>query len=711
MKKCVLGVVGVLGASCGAVGLNADFSLAVEGGLCTAVAEARRTLGACVVECSEAAPVHGFTEPFFAPGGYGADWWQLDSSSALEGCKWFDFSFAERALLNFERVQKPDGRIPLYGPDTLPKSSHHSRQSDNASSLPALFRSAHDIAVMKGDAVFAARVKTTLKKYLDWWFAARLDASTGLMGALFEETFPPYLGVAGEWSGVDTCVEVAHGAELTADLARRLGEASEAASLEAAAGRLYAAVHAHMWNAADGTFRPVALPSGTFGLASAEGFGMFRDPDLPTEMRTRLRTALTGPRFGWAAYPLTSAARDDPAFAVTRGDSYQFNASWSGMVWTLVNIRVVEALSAAGLTEESTRLAERTVAMIDAAGEFREFYDPNDGSGHGARNYAWTAAHYLELVVRDLLGIRYDGFTRELTVKPRIPHAFRLTGLDCGGHARADVTCAEGRIVCRFRNVIGAEPTLKEGTVRTFDRASFVLPADPWLHVDAKATNSLDLADVDGVPRVRVWRDVRGEGHPVATAPCDAARPVYRAEKGIPCVDFGELVFGNPSNGHGCALDWSAPCTNILAAFIVFADTATSQYAQNLIGRTTTTRELSFWRGQGSPRGEGALLYETDPAVCVSTAYAAGSTRFDGAAMTNLVRVSPGAFHIVSTLLSRSGSGDAFARDAVQHGGGLKIAECIVYDRALTETERWQVDAYLADRWLDCRREWIILLR
>ena len=69
MMKCVLGVVGVLWASCGAVELNADFSLAVEGGLCTAVAEAMRTLGACVVECSEAAPVHGFTAPFFAPGG------------------------------------------------------------------------------------------------------------------------------------------------------------------------------------------------------------------------------------------------------------------------------------------------------------------------------------------------------------------------------------------------------------------------------------------------------------------------------------------------------------------------------------------------------------------------------------------------------------------------------------------------------------------
>lgn len=54
--------------------------------------------------------MYGLKAPFVMPGGYMKCWWQLDSTSALEGVKWFDFPFAERSILDFANVQKPDGR-------------------------------------------------------------------------------------------------------------------------------------------------------------------------------------------------------------------------------------------------------------------------------------------------------------------------------------------------------------------------------------------------------------------------------------------------------------------------------------------------------------------------------------------------------------------------------------------------------------------------
>lgn len=60
-----------------------------------------------------------------------------------------------------------------------------------------------------------------LKKYIDWWFDNRYDENTGLMTAVFEETFIPYLGCAGEYAPVDTNTEVYVGCYYTGLLAEK----------------------------------------------------------------------------------------------------------------------------------------------------------------------------------------------------------------------------------------------------------------------------------------------------------------------------------------------------------------------------------------------------------------------------------------------------------------------------------------------------------
>lgn len=53
-------------------------------------------------------------------------------------------------------VQRPDGRIPLWGSDRIPrKKGWFSEQSEGVSSLPTLFKTAHSLATMADDSAGA----------------------------------------------------------------------------------------------------------------------------------------------------------------------------------------------------------------------------------------------------------------------------------------------------------------------------------------------------------------------------------------------------------------------------------------------------------------------------------------------------------------------------------------------------------------------------
>ena len=399
-------------------------------------------------------PAYGFTEPFFPPGAtYGRNWWQIDSSTALEAWKWHDFAFCRRSIENFRRVQRQDGRIPLWGEDLIPKSPHHSRQRQNVSSLPVLFKTAHSLSMMGGDAEFSGRMYEMCSRYCGWWRSNRVDRATGLVSSVFEETFPPWLGSQGEFAGVDTGVMVALGAEWTAEIADSIGKRAEADELRAFSRKVFSAMREKMWDARAGLFRPYLLASGKQGFESAEGFDMFADRDLDGTCRAALLKSLTGPRFAWGSFPLASMAVDSPYYTNTVGRTYQFNASWCGNVWSLVNRWTVYALLRAGCEREAVELALATVRMIDKAGTFDEFYLTTDGSAQGGLKYLWTAADYTLLVIEDLLGISYDGKTGRLNVRPRIGKDFRLENLALPNGDRVIVACTDGVVSVKKRSV------------------------------------------------------------------------------------------------------------------------------------------------------------------------------------------------------------------------------------------------------------------
>lgn len=408
----------------------------------------------CLEDCKQSdAADFGFHYPYFTPGGaYGKQWWQLDSSLALSGYKWIDRSFAETALLNFIESQKEDGRICLWGKDILPKQvagNNFPKQHEGVSSLPKIFDVAYHILQGSSDTDLVSKTYGMMEKYLNWWYRDRYDPKTGLMTAVFEETFIPYLGSAMEYAAVDTNVEVYVGLIYTADIAERLEKKADAEALRKKAESLKSAINKVLWNERKGAYYPYDLRADKhIDCLMASTFYPLRMHIAGENQKIRLIALLKDEEhFNWNTIPLTSVSKKDPLFQTTTG-IYQGNASWSGNVWTLINEMIVRGLLDCGEKELATELALKTIYAFN--NNCSEFINPFDGSGHGVLKYAWTASQYLELIIEIIFGIRSNMTEKEVCISPNLCDELKKQEISIEGvmvfkDVLLDVSIAKGK--------------------------------------------------------------------------------------------------------------------------------------------------------------------------------------------------------------------------------------------------------------------------
>lgn len=387
----------------------------------TGLEEAVGCLKSCIREC---APEYGFQYPYFVPGGiYGDQWWQLDSSLALSGYKWIDRKFVETSLWNFIESQKEDGRICLWGEDMLPDHAaggNFPKQKKDVSSLPKLFDVAYHILQGSKNEKLKEATYNMLKKYIDWWFTNRKDKQTGLITAVFEETFIPYLGYAGEYAPVDTNTEVYVGCYYTQLLAKEFGKEQDAEVLEERKQKLRSSINKYLWNEEKNAYYPYDIKEKRcVDCLMASTFFPLRLGIATEEQRKRLIELLKNhEHFNWYTFPLTSVSKLDRKFITTKG-AYQGNASWSGNVWTLINEMVVRGLIDCNENELAAELALKTIRAF--SNKYSEFINPFDGSGHGVEKYAWSASQYIELIVEIIFGIDCNTLKPEIAITPNLP--------------------------------------------------------------------------------------------------------------------------------------------------------------------------------------------------------------------------------------------------------------------------------------------------
>jgi glycogen debranching enzyme len=154
-----------------------------------------------------------------------------------------------------------------------------------------------------------------------------------------------------------------------------------------------AAIEARLWSEQAGLYVAWDACNGIpiARRAAAGGAPLFAQVPSPDRART-IAATLSGPHFtpdDGGGFPVPSFDRRDRDFSRTR--------YWRGPVWANVNWLLARGLRSYGLEDEATRLESSLLDLVDRAG-FREYWDPDDGTGHGSGEFSWTAALVIELL-------------------------------------------------------------------------------------------------------------------------------------------------------------------------------------------------------------------------------------------------------------------------------------------------------------------------
>jgi hypothetical protein len=276
---------------------------------------------------------------------------------------------------------------------------------------------------------YLAEILPKVRRYFDWLNLVRDPDSDGLIATLQPDEsgldhtpkYDEYLGVSGavladytaawervagpyatvrrehsEMFALDRFVDedvfvntiYAENQRVLGDLLERVGEDAGAREMRARAAQTSAAIVNKCFDADAGLF---------FDLAG-EGERMLKVntvscllpillPDLPREQVAALVRHIQDPAEYAAAFPVPSVAMNEPSYLTPTPEN---KLVWRGPTWMNSNWYVARGLRRHGRADLARRIEDRSAALIEGDG-FREYYDPQTGTGFGARDFSWTA--------------------------------------------------------------------------------------------------------------------------------------------------------------------------------------------------------------------------------------------------------------------------------------------------------------------------------
>ncbi|WP_440714153.1 amylo-alpha-1,6-glucosidase [Gordonia sp. FQ] len=181
-------------------------------------------------------------------------------------------------------------------------------------------------------------------------------------------------------------------ADSAAALARLLsdrGHPRNAADWERTAGHIGRALRERCWDSASGAFYDTyTTPDGqrlARVLTASSLFPLILE-DTPRSIARDLVEHLTDKREFWLPYPVPSVAASEPSF----DPAFETTALFRGPSWVNLNWYLLAGLRTHGFERVAEELAARTKAMVASSG-LRECYNPLDGAGYGARDFAWSS--------------------------------------------------------------------------------------------------------------------------------------------------------------------------------------------------------------------------------------------------------------------------------------------------------------------------------
>jgi Mannosylglycerate hydrolase MGH1-like glycoside hydrolase domain len=144
------------------------------------------------------------------------------------------------------------------------------------------------------------------------------------------------------------------------------------------------------WDERRGLFFDEARPGGRVAVNTWASLAPLALPDLPEEIGRRLvEEHLLDKDEYWTAVAPPSVAADERGYEPGGGRGL-IRRYWRGPTWVNSAWMVWLGLRRLGYEEEAQQLADGVIATVAREG-LREYYDPRNGTGMGAKDFAWSA--------------------------------------------------------------------------------------------------------------------------------------------------------------------------------------------------------------------------------------------------------------------------------------------------------------------------------
>ena len=93
-------------------------------------------------------------------------------------------------------------------------------------------------------------------------------------------------------------------------------------------------------------------------------------------------------------------AKYDTVASVHKKESYFKRVDyWRGPIWINTSWSIMYGLLLYGYTDRAERI-KQGVLRLGAEHGFREYFDPISGTGLGGKNFSWTAAGIIDMIMR-----------------------------------------------------------------------------------------------------------------------------------------------------------------------------------------------------------------------------------------------------------------------------------------------------------------------
>ena len=179
-----------------------------------------------------------------------------------------------------------------------------------------------------------------------------------------------------------------------AEIAQAIGE--DPTPHREAAERIHTALLGHLWDPEARRFAAMDVRTMERGVEDTiVAFAPVLDPDLPREQHDAIMADLRSAAF----HP----GGEGPAFVVPSydllGEDFDRRRYWRGPIWINTNWLLWSGLHQHGHNEETDDIVASSLRLIEKSG-FREYFDPNDGTGYGTDGFGWSAALALDFIDR-----------------------------------------------------------------------------------------------------------------------------------------------------------------------------------------------------------------------------------------------------------------------------------------------------------------------